>query len=59
MAPRAALGLAGALVVSVGARPSTRSRTSTGLMVKVREDRSVRTRACYLAIGVTLERHGR
>ena len=25
------------------------------LMVKVREDRSVRTRACYLAIGVTLE----
>jgi hypothetical protein len=27
-------------------------------MVKVREDRSVRTRACYLAIGVTLERHG-
>ncbi len=24
-------------------------------MVKVREDRSVRTRACYLAIGVTLE----
>lgn len=23
-------------------------------MVKVREDRSVRTRACYLAIGVTL-----
>jgi predicted DCC family thiol-disulfide oxidoreductase YuxK len=27
-------------------------------MVKVREDRSVRARACYLAIGVTLERHG-
>jgi putative transposase len=25
------------------------------LMVKVREDRSVRTRACYLAIGVTVE----
>jgi putative transposase len=25
------------------------------LMVKVREDRSVRTRACYLAIGVTIE----
>jgi putative transposase len=25
------------------------------LMVKVREDRSVKTRACYLAIGVTLE----
>ena len=24
-------------------------------MVKVREDRSVRTRACYLAIGVTLD----
>jgi transposase-like protein len=24
-------------------------------MVKVREDRSVRTRACYLAIGVTAE----
>jgi putative transposase len=25
------------------------------LMVKVREDRSVRTRACYLAVGVTVE----
>jgi putative transposase len=25
------------------------------LMIKVREDRSVRTRACYLAIGVTVE----
>lgn len=25
------------------------------LMVKVREDRSVKTRACYLAIGVTVE----
>jgi transposase-like protein len=25
-------------------------------MVKVREDRSVRTRACYLAIGVTVDR---
>lgn len=25
------------------------------LMVKIREDRSVRTRACYLAIGVTVE----
>lgn len=25
------------------------------LMVKIREDRSVRTRACYLAIGVTIE----
>ena len=25
------------------------------LMVKVREDRSVRNRACYLAIGVTLD----
>src|SRR5918995_5540471 len=25
------------------------------LMVKVREDRSVRSRACYLAIGVTVE----
>jgi len=25
------------------------------LMVKVREDRSVANRACYLAIGVTLE----
>ena len=25
------------------------------LMVKVREDRSVRTRACYLAVGVTVD----
>ena len=29
------------------------------LMVKVREDRSVKTRACYLAIGVTRRRRAR
>ena len=56
--------LAGSPTPSSKTSPAWRTRPLDGvypivyfdcLMVKVREDRSVRTRACYLAIGVTVE----